>query len=67
MRNLKKDRMSLESDDDSTVENRSSTLFEETLSFTNAKHVDKLQGRVSWNLSDSFHLRLLIHYVGDIH
>ena len=22
---------------------------------------------VSWDLSDSFHLRLLIHYIGDIH
>jgi hypothetical protein len=23
--------------------------------------------QVSWDLSDSFHLRLLIHYIGDIH
>ena len=22
---------------------------------------------ISWDLSDSFHLRLLIHYIGDIH
>jgi S1/P1 Nuclease len=22
---------------------------------------------VSWGLSDSFHLRMLIHYIGDIH
>ena len=22
---------------------------------------------MSWDLSDSFHLRLLIHYIGDIH
>ena len=25
------------------------------------------KGKVSWELSDSFNLRLLIHYVGDIH
>lgn len=30
-------------------------------------HKDKIQGKVSWDLSNSFHLRLLIHYVGDIH
>jgi hypothetical protein len=24
-------------------------------------------GAVSWNLGDSFNLRLLIHYIGDIH
>jgi hypothetical protein len=22
---------------------------------------------ISWDLSDSFHLRMLIHYIGDIH
>ena len=26
-----------------------------------------VRGSVSWELSDSFHLRLLIHYIGDIH
>jgi len=30
-------------------------------------HVDRISGKVKWELSDSFHLRLLIHYVGDIH
>jgi hypothetical protein len=31
-------------------------------------HLDASQGPfISWNLSDSFNLRLLIHYVGDIH
>jgi hypothetical protein len=30
-------------------------------------HDDRLSGKVSWDLSDSFHLRLLIHFVGDIH
>ena len=27
----------------------------------------KSNGAIKWELSDSFHLRLLIHYVGDIH
>ncbi len=27
----------------------------------------KKEPEVSWDLSDSFHLRLLIHYIGDIH
>lgn len=34
------------------------------------EHFDRLSrpgGGVSWDLSHSFHLRLLIHYVGDIH
>lgn len=29
--------------------------------------VGKSKKTVSWSLSDSFHLRLLIHYVGDVH
>lgn len=27
----------------------------------------KKEPEVSWDFSDSFHLRLLIHYIGDIH
>ena len=29
--------------------------------------LDFQRGKIKWELSDSFHLRLLIHYVGDIH
>jgi hypothetical protein len=37
-------------------------------SLDNRKHSDgKIAGKIKWELSDSFHLRLLIHYVGDIH
>ena len=29
--------------------------------------IDKKEPQVTWDLSDSYHLRLLIHYIGDIH
>ena len=54
-----------------TINGLNSNFSEESLNKvegeTDGTEENRRGGSVSWELSDSFHLRLLIHYIGDIH